>query len=119
MIDGLKLTVTGEDLRRLLQERADAHRASAAHWSREAARKPDEQTEDAPLLPAALCENEAEREEWRARVIEFLRDHLDPSEVYRLGQSDLEVGELLPPKPEWLEQEEQGQQFCRVVTLRR
>jgi hypothetical protein len=118
MIEGLKLTLTGEELRRLLQERADAHRTNAAYWNREAARTPAEQTEDTPLLPEAMCENETERHEWRAHVLEFLRDHLDPSEVYRLGESDLEFGELLPARPGWLEQEEYEERFCRVVKMR-
>jgi hypothetical protein len=39
-------------------------------------------------------------------VLTFLRDHLDPSEIYRLDISDLESAELLPPKPEWLAQYE-------------
>ena len=96
MIDGLKLTLTGEELRQMLQERADHHRASAARWSHEAERTPEEQTEEEPLLPEHMCENEAERHEWRAEVLEFIREHLEPLEVYRLGESDLAFGELLP-----------------------
>ena len=34
---------------------------------------PEEQTEDEPLLPEHICENEAERHEWRAAVLEFIR----------------------------------------------
>jgi hypothetical protein len=106
MIDGLKLTLTGEDLRRLLEERAAAHRASAARWDHERERTLEDQTEDAPLLPDHMCENEAERQVWRADVLEFHRDHLEPLEIYRLGESDLAFAELLPPKPGWLEQDE-------------
>jgi len=29
----------------------------------------------------------------------FLRDHPEPLEIYRLGESDLTFGELLPHKP--------------------
>ncbi len=54
----------------------------------------------------AEYENEAERHEWRAEVLEFLRDHLQPLEVYRLTQSDLAFGELLPQAPAWVEQDE-------------
>ncbi|MGH7947359.1 MAG: hypothetical protein ACREF9_20490 [Opitutaceae bacterium] len=53
-----------------------------------------------------MCENEAERHEWRAEVLAFIRDHVDSTEVYRLGESDLAFGELLPEKPGWMEQEE-------------
>jgi hypothetical protein len=106
MIEGLMLTMTGDELQRLLDTRVEEHRQSAARWKRQLARRPDQQTAEEPLLPEHMCENEAERFEWRAEVLEFLRDHIDPSEVYRLGQSDLAFGELLPPKPGSLEQEE-------------
>jgi hypothetical protein len=38
----------------------------------------------------------------------FARDraHIEFNETYRLGEADLGFGELLPPKPGWLEQEE-------------
>jgi hypothetical protein len=106
MIDGLRLTVAGEELRRLLEERINGHRLRADWWRREQARTPEEQTEDEPLLPEHMCENEAERHEWRAVVLEFIRDRIEPAEVYRLGESDLAFGELLPEKPGWLEQQE-------------
>lgn len=67
MIEGLKLTMTGEEVRMLIERRAATHRAKAAHWMEEAA---------------------------------LLRDHLDPSETYRLGETDLEFAELLPEEPE-------------------
>ena len=105
MIDGLKLTITGEELRSLLDRRIDSHRRSADHWKREQERTPDQQPEDEPLLPDHICANEAERYEWRAEVIEFIRDHIDVSETYRLGEED-SFGELLPDKPGWLEQDE-------------
>ena len=106
MIDGLKLTISGEELRALLERRIESHKRSAEHWQRELARTPEEQTEDEPLLPDHICENEAERHEWRADVLGFIRDHLDVSESYRLGEDDLAFGELLPAKPGWVEQEE-------------
>jgi hypothetical protein len=106
MIDGLKLTMTGEELRRLLGEREEWHRLRAAHWEAERLRLPEEQTEEAPLLPDHMCENEAERHEWRADVLEFIRDHVEALEIYRLGESDLAFAELLPAKPGWVEQAE-------------
>ena len=106
MIDGLKVTMTGEELRALLERRIDSHKRSADHWKRELARTPDEQTEDEPLLPDHICENEAERHKWRTEVLEFIRDHVDVNETYRLGEADLAFGELLPSKPGWLDQDE-------------
>ena len=73
---------------------------------REMTRTAEEQTEDEPLLPEHMCEHEADRHEWRAEVLEFLRDHLEPLEIYRLAESDLEFGEILPAKPDAVEQSE-------------
>ena len=81
-----------------------------------------------------MCENEAERHEWRAAVLEFIRDRIEPAEVYRLGEADLAFGEVLPAKPGWLEQAEYeertsvgfhlerlaknvGQSFSRVLAI--
>ena len=93
MIDGLKLTLTGDELRRLLAARAATHRGRAEHWRHEIKRT--EQTEDMPLLPEHMCEHEAEFHQWRAEVLEFLGDHLEPQETYRLAQKDLGFGEQI------------------------
>ena len=61
----------------------EEHHLKAAHWTEEAARTPDDDTPEAPLLPEHICENEASRHEWRVERLIFLRDHLDPSETYR------------------------------------
>jgi hypothetical protein len=102
MIEGLRLTMSGEEVRMLIERRAAEHRAKAERWRGETARTPDDETEDTPLLPEHICENEATRHEWRAERLSFLRDHLDPSEVYRLGEMDLEFAELVPEPPELL-----------------
>ena len=100
MIDGLKVTMTGEELRALIEQRATDHQLGAARWLEEAARTAADETAEAPLLPEHICENEAASHEWRAERLIFLRDHLDPSEVYRLGEADLEFAELLQEEPE-------------------
>jgi hypothetical protein len=104
-IDGLKLTISGEELRALLQRRIQDHDEYAQWWKREETRTPEDQTEDEPLLPSAMCANEAERHVWRAEVLGFIRDHIDAAQTYRLGESDLAFGDLLPVKPGWLEQQ--------------
>jgi len=104
-IDGLRVTISGEDLRKLLEQRIQEHRRRA-DWKCEQARTPEQQTEDEPLLPEHMCANEAERHEWRVDVLAFIRDHIDSAELYRLGEADLAFGELLPEKPDWLEQQE-------------
>jgi hypothetical protein len=53
---------------------------------------PRNKTEDEPLLPEHICENEAERYEWRAAVLEFIRDRIESAEIYRLGEADLRFG---------------------------
>lgn len=106
MTDGLRLTVSGGELRKLLDERIDYHHHHADRWTHEKSRTSEDETDDAPLLPEHLCTNEAERHAWRAEVLQFIRDHVEPAETYRLSAADLEFGELLPSKPGWLEQDE-------------
>lgn len=105
MIDGLKLAFTGEELRRLLDKRIRQHEQLADRWTREQARTADDETDDAPVLPSHMCENESERHLWRSRVLAFIRDHIEAGETYRLDSSALEFGEFLPAMPEWLTQQ--------------
>jgi hypothetical protein len=119
MIDGLKCTMTGKEIRTLLDERIRAHERGVERWNRELARTPEDQTEEAPLMPDHICENEAERHEWRGEVLAFIRDHIEPLEVYRLGPADLEFGELLPEKPGWLEQSEYEERVAVGFNLER
>ena len=100
MIDGLKVTVTGEELRQLLDSRASERRASAAEWQRQRERTGESATENEPLLPDHICANEAADQEWRAEVLTFLRDHVDPLETYLLDMPDLEFVGLTPARPE-------------------
>ena len=105
-IDGLKLTFKGEEIRALLDERRQVHERRAARWRHELTRGPEDQTEERPLLPDHMCENQVKEEDWRVEVVTFIRDHIDPDETYYLGEGDLDFGELLPEKPGWMQQEE-------------
>lgn len=109
MIDGLKLTFTGDELRRLLHERADAHRAAVARIKLEqcADREP---TIDCPLLPEHIVEEMIDRHEWRSEVLDFIRAHVESAESYRLGSDDLEFAELLPEAPGGFEEDEYDSQ---------
>lgn len=109
MIDGLKLTFSGSELRTILDQRVRRHEERTDRWTAETLRTADDQTDEEPLLPTHMCENEAERHAWRADVLAFIRDHIDAGETYRLGAADLEFGELLPEKPGWVEQDEYEQ----------
>jgi hypothetical protein len=104
--DGLRVTMTGEKVHALLQQRIQQHQRWADRWRREEVRSPEDQTEDEPLLPQHMCANEAERHEWRAAILEFISEHLDVAATYLLSEADLTFGEILPEKPGWLEQEE-------------
>jgi hypothetical protein len=114
MIDGLKVTLTGEELRARLDERVKDHEREAEWYKRRATSRSredhqdddDDEDDDQVVLPEHMCDFERELHEWRAEVLAYLRDHLDASEVYRLGEADLEFGELLPEKPGCVEQEE-------------
>ena len=81
MIDGLKLTFSGGELRKLLEERIADHNGSADRWRHELSRTPESQTVDTPLLPDHMCEHEMELHLWRASVLEFIRDHVDARET--------------------------------------
>lgn len=105
-IDGLKLTMSGYELLSLLGDRIEHHETTAEWWIRQAARTPEEQTDDEPLLPEHLCRNEADRHTWRARVLRFIRAHVEATDMFRLGPDDLAFGELLPPAPGSVEQDE-------------
>jgi hypothetical protein len=105
-VEGLKLTMSGCELHAVLGERIADHEESAAWWRRRAARTPEEQTSEGPLLPEDMCLNEAARHEWRARVLRFIREHLDATDMFRLGPDDLTFGELLPAPPPAVEQTE-------------
>ena len=106
MIDGLKVTILGEELRRQLEAQIQHHEQCAAHWAREQTRTSEDETEEAPLLPEHICRNETDRHLWRGEVLTFIGDHVEAAETYRLSLTDLEAGELLPRAPDWLIQDE-------------
>lgn len=117
--DGLKLTFSGMELHELLDERIESHQSSAAWWRREAARTPEEQSEDEPMLPEEMCRNEAARHEWRVEVLSFIRSHTDTCDEYRLGATDLEFAELFPPRPSSVEQNEFEERNRAAFSLER
>ncbi|HVG52773.1 MAG TPA: hypothetical protein VM846_00005 [Vicinamibacterales bacterium] len=119
MIDGLKLTFSGAELRTLLDVRIQEHVQRADWWRREETRTEEDATEDAPLLPSHMCENEAQRHTWRSSVLAFIRDHVEADETYRLDAAALEFGELLPAMPGWLAQDEYEKQTAVGFGLER
>jgi hypothetical protein len=106
MIEGLKLTMTGEELRKRLAERVDEHERLVAHYKEEAKRDPDPEDDEDFVLPEHMCEYEVQLHGWRAEALSYIREHIEGGEVYRLGAGDLEFGEILPEKPGLIAQEE-------------
>ena len=106
MIEGLRVDLTADELTRLLEERIEHHREVAADCDSRRIRlqavvtpDPDDTDEQlAAALPAYVdnLERRAERHRDRADALEFLRDHLVAHEIYRLGETDLEMLQLWP-----------------------
>src|SRR5262245_7605868 len=106
VVDGLKLTIQGGELRRLLDDRIAEHERSAADWRRALVRAADDPTGEETERSEGICASEALRHEWRIDVLTFIRDHVEPLKTYRIGGRDLALAELLPVKPWCVEREE-------------
>lgn len=81
IVDGLKLTFSGDELRERLAQRVQDHERRAQRWKEERQRTAEDQTEDRPLLPDHMCENEAERALWQANMLTFIREHIEAAAV--------------------------------------
>ena len=81
MIEGLRLTMTGEELRKRLQDRVKDHERRAAWYKAEAKREADPEDEYDFVLPEHMCEHEEERHSWRAEVLAYIREHIEGGEV--------------------------------------
>jgi hypothetical protein len=106
MIEGLKLTMTGDEVRKRLAERIKQHQELVAHYMKEAAREPDPEDDYDFVLPEHMCEYEQALHGWHVKALTYIREHIEGGEIYRLGPEDLAFGELLPEKPGMVTQEE-------------
>ena len=96
MIDGLKLTVTGEGLIGMLNTRIRVHHTRAR--------------ENAMLLkdhaksnvPESVLEREIDQSTDRIEALTLIRDHIVADETYLLGEFDLRFADLLPEE-EWFD----------------
>jgi hypothetical protein len=93
VIDGLKVTMSGEELKGKLDERIESHARQAAHWARQLEASG---SEDEVAMPARLLERQIERAHNQVETLTFLRDHIVGEETYRLGEYDLRFADLLP-----------------------
>lgn len=96
VIDGLKLTMTGEEVIELL-DRAIARREERIRCARAEIDGKVELPESPYVqLPAEVVEDEIYEHEHRIAMLTMIREHIVPLEVYLLGRRDLRFGEMWP-----------------------
>ena len=99
MIDGLKLTMTGVQLRTNIEARIRWHQGEIKRLSRQV-KEPEHSLDESPY-PANVLESEIGRAERHIEVLTFIRDYIVADEVYRLGEFDLRFADLLPEEDPW------------------
>jgi hypothetical protein len=92
VIDGLKVTMSGEELKEKLDERIESYARQAAHWARQL----ETPGADGQAVPAHMVQHQIERAHDQVETLTFLRDHIVGDETYRLGEYDLRFADLLP-----------------------
>ena len=98
MIDGLKLTMTGVQLRTNIEGRLRWHQGEIRRMTKQLQ---GSDTTDAVEYPATMLENEISRAERQIEVLSFIRDYIVADETYRLGEFDLRFADLLPEDDGW------------------
>lgn len=98
MIEGLKLTMTGVELRAKLDERIQSHARNATHYAK-LLKEPDPKDEEP--FPESVMEGEIEKAHDQIETLTLIRDYIIADEVYRLGEFDLRFADLLP-EPDWM-----------------
>ena len=94
MIDGLKLTMTGAQLRFTLEERIRRHQSDVERLTTE--RRTSHRAFKECPYPDSVVAGEISRAERRIEVLTFIREYIVADEVYRLGEFDLRFADLLP-----------------------
>ena len=96
VIDGLKLTMTGEEVIDLL-DLAIARREERIRCARAEIEGKVELPETPYVqLPAEIVEDEIFEHQHRIAILTMIREHIVPLEVYLLGRRDLRFGEMWP-----------------------
>jgi hypothetical protein len=103
VIEGLKLTMTGEQLRSNLEGRIRWHQGEIRRMTKQLSEEPtmDAAPEPEAPLPRHMLENEIGRAERHIEALSFIRDYIAVDEVYRLGELDLRFADLLPEDDPW------------------
>lgn len=100
MIDGLKLTISGEEIRDLLAARIRTHEERAARLTEELTKSPVEERSRRERFRALVRTNRPEWHEWRATMLRFIREHVQPTEYYALDEGDVAFAELVADEPD-------------------
>ena len=98
MIEGLKLTMTGVQLRSNLEVRIRFHQSGIRRMTKQL--KAPGSSAECPY-PEHLLQSEIARAERQIEVLTFIRDYIVADEVYRLGEFDLRFADLLPEEDPW------------------
>ena len=98
MIEGLKLTMTGVQLRSNIEGRIRWHQSEIRRMSKQLK---GSSSDGDFQYPAHMLENEIGGAERRIEVLTFIRDYIVADEVYRLGEFDLRFADLLPEEESW------------------
>jgi hypothetical protein len=107
-VRGIQLNVPGRELVVRLTERIRWHRERADTLILQMKKLADVERDAADDLvgllghydsPRKPLEKKVREHQDRAAFLTFLRDHVNPRELYRLDTSDLRVTEILPEKP--------------------
>ena len=99
MIEGLKLTMTGVQLRMNLEGRISWHQGEIRRMAKQL--KDRNGREDECPYPDSMLEGEISRAERQIEVLSLIRDYIVADEVYRLGEFDLRFADLLPDEDPW------------------
>jgi hypothetical protein len=99
VIDGLKLTMTGGQLRSSLESRMRWHQSEVDRMS-QLLKTPGRSFEEGRCADRVL-EDEIGRAQRRIDVLTFVREYILADEVYQLGEFDLRFADLLPDDDGW------------------
>lgn len=100
MIEGLKLTMTGVQLRTNLEGRIDWHQGEIRRMTKQLQAQAAG-IQDALEFPSQILEYEIERTKRQIEVLSFIRAYIVADEMYRLGEFDLRFADLLPEEDPW------------------
>lgn len=96
MIDGLKLKMSGKELKQLLTARIAYHNGELERFRAELARSSKEHSAEHPLLSPSQCREEMARHSQRSAGLMLILRYLSANEVYLLNETDLRSADLWP-----------------------